>query len=584
MSSRPIPRRGSRLKRVLMGVALLVAAAAVAWRWPSATPTGPDIFARAEAESRLAAASLTRGVISEDNLPPDGTRSLFDHLMAQADGIPWPFEKLVDQLALQHPQGAPPLALMIPFGRSLLKGQADFERPRVLVATDFHGENTPASLALAPRGQVFLGFTEGADEIEVLSYNEAAGRFEFQLIQEYRADGVPKLVYAQRAVCLSCHQGGGPIFSERPWNETNAHPAISARIAAAQPRATPHYLGHPAAVPLATPERYDELTDVGMFLPVLQRVWIAGCGVDGSDCRRQMLHEALRFAWDPGAYREDHPDAERLRQLQAAQWPAQGIPVPDGDLRNRDPLEQQRGVLGALRGVFIAVGPRGGATSNEDLDAFARLPPLPAEQDPLNPRPARRVLTAQDLDGVYALARLLTASDLQGLAALSEGRWDRLAAALSTLDAELFAQGPAARVPLLQALHAALGAPAPAYCCLETAELSPPQLAGVPPLALSAGSVLEPFETYCFACHRGNPAARLNFMGGATEAEVLEQIRATDGIRDALDWARYQGTDQEALLMPPADSPQRALLTTAGAEGEAALSAMREAVPSLFDW
>jgi hypothetical protein len=572
------------MKRVLIIVALLVAGAAIAWWWPSTAPAGPDIFARAEAEARQAAASLTRGVISEDDLPPEGTRSLFDHLMAQADGIPWPFEKLVAQLAVHHPQGEPPLSLMIPFGRSLLKGQADFERPRVLVATDFHGENTPASLALAPRGQVFLGFTEGADEIEVLSYNEAAGRFEFQLIQDYRADGVPKLVYAQRAVCLSCHQGGGPIFSERPWNETNAHPAIAERIAAAQAGEAAHYLGHPAAVPLAAPERYDELTDVGMFLPVLQRVWIAGCGVEGVDCRRQLLHEALRFAWDPGAYREDHPDAERLRQLQAAQWPAQGIAVPDGDLRNRDPLEKHRGVLGQLRGLFVAVGPRGGATSNEDLDAFARLPPLPPEQDPLSPRPARRVLTAQNLDGVYALARLFTASDLRGLERLSEGRWDRLVTAIDALDAALFAQRPAARVPVLQALHAVLGAPAPAYCCLETAELSPPQLAGAPPLAISQGSVLEHFETYCFACHRGNPAARLNFMGAATEAEVMEQIRATESIRDALDWARYQGTAREAQLMPPVDSPQRSQLTAAGAQGEAALKAMREAVPSLFDW
>ena len=137
----------------------------------------------------------------------------------------------------------------------------------------------------------------------------------------------------------------------------------------------------------------------------------------------------------------------------------------------------------------------------------------------------------------------------------------------------------------MQALLPALGGTAPGYCCRDTAALSPPQPVGVPPLAIGAGSVLLHFETYCFACHRGNPAARLDFMSGDSEAEVLARIADTPAIRDALDWARYAGTDKAALLMPPADAPQHARMLAAPDGGAAARAAMREAVPSLFgDW
>lgn len=571
------------MKALFAGLVLALIALGGWWLWPAAvSPAGPDLQARA-AVMAGAVGPLRQGIAQTD-LPPEGTRSLFDHLMAQADGLPYPFEDLVALLAQQHPEGARPLQLLIPFGRSLLKGQADFEAPRILVATDFEAASTPASLGLAPRGQLFLGFTEKADEIEVISYNEVAGRFEFQLVQDYRADGQPRIVYARRDICLTCHQGGGPIFPQRPWNETNAHPAISDRIGRGS-EATSGYLGVSAAVPLAIPERYDELTDIGQFLVVTQGVWINGCGTEGEPCRRQLLTEALRYAWDPGGYDTRSAGAERLRQLQAGAWPAAGIPVPDNDLPNRDPLVGHTGWLGRIRGLFVDIGPQGGARSNEDLAAFEALPPLPAAIDPLTPRPPRRVLTSETLEGAYGLASLFTVDDIRQLERLTAGDFGQVEAAVTKLPAEQFAPEPAARIALMQALLSSLDGPSLAYCCLDTTALSPPQPVGVPPLTISNGSVLVHFETYCFACHRGNPAARLNFMAGADEAEVLARIEDSPKIRDALDWARYTGTDKAALLMPPADSSQHAQMVAAGAAGEAARAAMRDAVPSLFgDW
>lgn len=572
--------RSWRIAGVIAGLAALAACGP-----QPASEAGTSVTARA-AQPGGAYALLQVGIHADD-LPPPGTRSLFDHWVAQVDGLPYPFEDLVAMLAQPHPQGTPPLQLMIPFGRSLLKGQADFAAPRVLVATDFEAANTPANLGLVPRGQLFLGFTEQADEIEVISYNEAAGRFEFQLVQDYRADGQPRIVYARRAICLTCHQGGGPIFPQRPWNETNAHPAIGARIREAQPDHRLDYQGVAATLALSVPERFDELADTGLFLPVTQAVWISGCGgsAEGDPCRRQLLIEALRYAWDPGGYDPTSVEAQALVRAQRRDWPSAGIPVPDGDLRNRDPLAGHTGLLGRLRGLFVDIGPRGGARSNEDLAAFEALPKLPAALDPLTPRPPRRLLQAEDLDGVYGLARLFSGDDLAVLEQHSNGRFDVLSRAVTQLPAETFVAAPVSRVRVLQALLSTLGGTAPGYCCLDTAALSPPQPVGVPPLDIPAGSVLAHFETYCFACHRGNPAARLNFMAGDSEAEVLARIADTPAIRDALDWSRYAGTDKAALLMPPADAPQHARMQAAADGGAAARAAMRDAVPSLFgDW
>jgi hypothetical protein len=561
---------------------LLVAAAAVFWLIGSERGASPVSVSARAAQLATQTDTLSARTISGEDLPPEGTRSLFDHLVAQNDGLPYPFEDLVAMIQRQAPQGSAPVMLAIPLGRSLLKAQADFHQPRVLYAADFHGANTPASLGVAARGQLFLGFVENAREIEVISYNEAAGRYEFQLVQDYAADGQRRIVYARRAVCMTCHQGAAPIFPQRPWNETNAQPEIAARIAVA--RSGDAYLGVPPQVPLAMPERFDELTDVGAFTVALQRLWIDGCA-DDAMCRRSMLRLGLRYARDPGAFDAGADAVAQLRARQAAQWPAGGIGVPESDIRNRDPLAETRGWRGRLRALFTpAPDPDAGAKDNEDLDAFDRLPKLPAELDPLTPRPPKRMLAADALDGVYGVAALFTAEDLRALEAAVGFDAARIDAAIDALPDAAFAAAPLSRVRMLQALFAQLGAPAPDYCCLDAGAMSAPVALTAPPLALASGSPLQPYAEYCFSCHRGNPAARLDFMSGADEAEVSANIRGKPEIRDALDWARYENTAQASKLMPPADSAEYARMRDAVARDPELLTRMREQVPGLFDF
>ncbi len=522
-------------------------------------------------------ASLSTRVIAQGDLPAEGTRSLFDHLITQNDVLPYPFEKLVKLLQDRNPEGGAPVAVLIPHGRSLLKAQADDGHPRLVMAADFESGNG-ASLGFSPRGQLFLGFVEKAHEIEVLSYNEAGGRFEFQLVQNYCAGCVPRIVYARRAICTTCHQGGGPIFPQRPWNETNGQEETAAAIAAARGGSTP-YMHIPIKQPLASPERFDQLTDQGNFINVTQRIWLDGCGIDGNDCRRLLLKLALRYADSPGSFDAANADVARLQELQKRHFPARGIAVPESDLPNRDPIGERQGLKGWWRSLWTRdIKPGEGARDNEDLAAFDKLPRLAARFDPLTPRQPKQVLTANDVDGVYGVAALFTDADLKSLGAVSGYDIHRLEARVDALPEEVFAPRPVVRVNIMRAL---LAQPV-GYCCLDTHEMSPPVASGVPPLKISKHVVLKEFESHCFACHRGNPAKRLNFMAGASEDEVLDNIRNKSEIRDALDWARYTGTDKASKLMPPRDSVQYQQLKAAGAAGEKSVATMRDTVPSLF--
>lgn len=533
--------------------------------------------------------SLSARVIGESDLPPDGTRSLFDHLVAANGALPYPFTDIIDWLATLDAQGDAPTTVLIPHGRSLQKGKSSFADPRVVLTADIQPA-TGAATAPIYTGRLFLGFVSGANEIEVLSYNEAAGRYEFQLVQDYCEGCTPRIVYAKRAVCRTCHQNASAIFPVRPWDETNAQTAIADRIAEQHPSRTAHD-GSPIRVPLANPETIDNNTDIANMIPVAQRIWLDGCGVGdtGSACRREMLRQALSFAMNPGGFEPDAPAVQQLVSLRADSYPERGFELPDNDLNNRNPLQDdlyQGGTLAALKRAVFGRSETTTAAGESKLQAFDALPPLPPEFDPLTRRPPVRWIGAADLDGVYALAQQFAPSDIDRLIDQAGGDITAVLAAVddNALDTHV-GEVPFRRTAITNALLTALGATTlPAHWGMNVADMSPPIAEGEPPLELAAGSPLQPFETYCFACHRGNPNAKLNFMAGATEAEVLANIEATESIRDALDYDRYTGTRKASQLMPPDGTWQRDRLEKRLATGDDPLTAMREQVPSMFDF
>jgi len=165
------------------------------------------------------------------NLPPTG-RSVFDQLFASADGedydLPFPFARLLERIeAPLRAEGSKQPVLkkaLIPLGRSLQRHAAApeyFKFPRLVVAVDtepvtYDVKQPPIML----KDRLFIGYQERTGIIEVISYNEEAARFEFQVVNDYRAGVTPRVAYAQRAICTSCHQNGAPLFSEAGWEIT----------------------------------------------------------------------------------------------------------------------------------------------------------------------------------------------------------------------------------------------------------------------------------------------------------------------------------------------------------------------------
>ncbi|HVI59298.1 MAG TPA: hypothetical protein VM619_10590 [Luteimonas sp.] len=375
-----------------------------------------DDGARAEASGPKWAVSPAR---AGRDRPPAG-RSLFDFVASrEQDGrlvqdVPFPFPALLRRLEERAGCGAAPgcvRAVLIPLGRSLqrLAASPDFFRHPRVVATVV--EDRPGAVALL-RDRIYIGYQEQSALLEVISYNEAAGRFEFQLVHDYRAGGNPRVAYARRQVCTACHQNLAPIFSRPLWTETNANPAVAQRMAA---------LGEaPFGVALRrgvdVPEAIDDASDRANLLGVWQRLWRDGCGGDdagGRRCRGAVVLAALQYrlggerGFDAGAvgWRKDFvPVFEREWQRL---WPA-GMAIPNPDIPSRDPLPP-------------ATAPQVAGTALADIPARFEplLPRVPLETWMTDPDPlhatAAMPLAAVARRYVAGLAGYFTVDDVHAL-------------------------------------------------------------------------------------------------------------------------------------------------------------------------
>ncbi len=294
--------------------------------------------------------------------------SLFDELFSTPDGhdLPFPFERLIEALNERIAPARVRTAL-IPLGRSLQRYAADpdyFGSPRLVVAVDAD----PGDLAAdAPRlrDRLFLGYQPAAEAIEVISYNDVAGRFEFQEVSDYGPGQTPRVEHAARDICVRCHQGHGPIFSRPLWSESNADLAIAERLTGLGGM----FHGAPVRQGIDALDDFDQSTDRANRIAAIDLLWSEGCGEDaaGIDCRAALLSAALLFRLS-GQMPERAPwadDAARLQGRLAELWPA-GIAVPNPDLPNREPLVALASVQRPSE-ILDTVGP---------LDPETRRPPL----------------------------------------------------------------------------------------------------------------------------------------------------------------------------------------------------------------
>jgi cytochrome c5 len=324
-------------------------------------------------------------------------RSQFDYLVG-ANPLPFPFSRLVARIEAHLAQpagGLSPLKItLIPLGRSLQRAASapDFFRyPRVVLAVD--GASKPGALALKDR--LFIGYNEKAAVLEVISYNESAGRFEFQVVHDYRPGGQPKIVYARREICLACHQNQAPIFARPLWDETPANPAIAARLQAV---GRDFYGVKLSGTDIAY--FIDASSARASMIPVWQSIWDAGCGpgADGERCRRALFLAALRYGLS-GVLPGQPGEAENMLERRWTQaWP-QGLAIPNSNIPNRDPL------------AFV---PEAGESPKQSGVApeLARLAHVPAQFEPLRPRPPLELWQQPDKAHLIAgLADLIDQSD-----------------------------------------------------------------------------------------------------------------------------------------------------------------------------
>lgn len=268
-------------------------------------------------------------------------------------GLPWPFEAVVDQLVQIAGPGNVETAL-IPVGRSLQRFAAApdfFASPRIVVAVTGDRASGPEALRLADR--LFIGYQPFAEVIETISYDSEAGVFAFHEIVGYTPKGIGPLRPSERAVCLACHQGEGPIFARPLWNETNADPAVRARLDGLGES----FHGVPVHQSIDALAAFDAATDRAARIAAASRLWEQGC--PNALCRAALLAAAVRHGLgaDPAPPTALAPGAGRFDRRSRERWPM-GLATISPDLPNRRPPGVVDGSFPEAEGPFDPETPR----------------------------------------------------------------------------------------------------------------------------------------------------------------------------------------------------------------------------------
>jgi mono/diheme cytochrome c family protein len=514
----------------------------------------------------------------EPDVPPEG-RSLFDYLVTEERlgkriyNVPYPFEALLNRIEREvraDASGLPPVKrLLIPMGRSLQRAVAApdfFKYPRAVVAVDGMPvvRNSVAGIWL--KDKLYLGFQEKSSVVEVISYNEAAGRFEFQLVKDYRAGTTPKVVYAKRALCTSCHQNAAPIFARPLWDETNANDKVK-KLLQAERRA---YYGFPLTVGVDIAYAFDNATDHANRFQVLQRLWRDGCGPSGpgDECRAALFVVVLRHRLSGEDRLGSHDERFReavavpMESAFAKYWP-NGLAISNPDVANRDPLEDDRDMDKEV--------PGGSAPPPLNRAALAERAEVSTVHEPLAPRAPLEIWHAPARDGellprlVAGLSQFLSPADVGWLR--SRLPVDDISQAVGKMNTEArvgkhdaFSDKPFRRAVLMRELSAVLGLPAQPWCCVDTAGFMPAAVDEPPPaLASSTTDALRVFERYCAACHRTPEASPPNFLFGTTEEVEVKLDRCAERLFFRLSMWELPEDRRPKTGMPP--SPALAALS-----------------------
>ena len=462
---------------------------------------GPGLLATLASAASLAAPTWA---VDPTEPGPDRGASGYSSFEQVLDGeFPFPFEALLRRI--EQRLGCVPTscttAVLIPFGRSLQRTVAapDFlASPRVVVAVT--GAGTGPAYA---KDRLYLGYQPRGELLEVISYNDDAGRFEFQLLRDYRAGARPRLVMAERDVCLACHQNHAPIFPRPLWQETNANPRLAAAMLEARD-GKERVEGVSIARGVDLPNAIDEATDRANLYSVTRRIWREACD---ATCRAAAVHAALEYGRSGGRRFDPVPGlAERF----AERWP-DGLAVPNPDLPNRDPLAEPLSSPVHVPGAFEA----------------------------MQPRPALEVWRGGDewLERrfVRGIAAFLADVDLAAVATEPERARQRL------LDQD-WDNAPLSRA----GLRAAIGLAADSECCRPPGAVADPAVSRTGSEAVPSRAA--GFVTHCARCHATTERTPPNFLAG--DAQRVESSLVSCAPRIYVRLAMWQKTAAARVKVP----------------------------------
>jgi hypothetical protein len=599
---------------VLMPLALLL----FRFQLRQRPPEEPSSVLSFPVKASLSGASLpvNRKVPSPD-LPPVG-RSLFDFVTTEqkngekVQSVPFPFTALLKRIAHEvggdDPPSPPFKVVLIPLGRSLQRNAAApqfFKFPRVVVAVDSEPESKSGAGKIFLKDRLYLGYLEKANIIEVISYNEAAGRFEFQIVKNYRAGAKPEVVYASRGLCVSCHQNESPIFSRPVWAETNANPAIAALIG--KRNSSSYDVAVEQAVDV--PNAIDNASHRANLYSVAQLLWREGCEGTGDErtairCRanafvavlQYLLSGKRQFDFASEKFRGDFwaPFVNNVQK----KW-LQGLGIPNPELPNRNPLSP----LGESSEYVSKLS----ALEKLPTSELVRLADVTPPFDPLDPRPPLRIWPApRGADEtvswfIDSLALFIARKDIQRLnaylnaregkpATLSVNKAAKMAGGSSKADShekaalrvagnfrivraaidqlvndaiegkfDGFSSKPFRRAILMSALDERLGMPARDWCCTDDRGMPVPKTGDAPQQngsdnskAAQADPAIKLFYRDCVPCHRTPEPTPPNFLFGDSEPVRSALAQCAERIYFRLDMWRLDPEDRPKTPMPPA--------------------------------
>ena len=285
-----------------------------------------------------------------DNTPAPKTASLFDVAMTSGGktSIPFPIEDLIAKL--EATTGAPAIKVMIPASRSLQRLASTYKFPRLVFATqslDAPAADSGRKIYRSGTANIYVGYSEWAKEVEIISWNPWSGRYEFQVIHNYTKPDQP-VFYASRDVCVQCHQNHAPIFPDNLWSETNGSRSIARKIEAARGSSAayhgiPVYQNDGDAGPIS--EAFDGAARKSNATVISQYLWLNLCGTDdaGASCRLNLTKAAMsKMCFN------DTAPAETIEKQLAALWAKKfpkGVTFQSSVIHDREPLNLMAPVL-----------------------------------------------------------------------------------------------------------------------------------------------------------------------------------------------------------------------------------------------